>query len=363
MDPRSWQAEVVANARIVRQLRAVGDGLAWRLLQYDRRLIGILGDHPAAGPLLKTAGGVKEHERGLNSEITAVNELWRRDGDVILLNSLTNCLRVGDVTVVRDGQPTLHEVKSNPRHHRSSQRSTLERAQAAISTRLPFPRSGLRVVDLVEVYRSDVDAVADIIALARRRGCRGAKLSEGSAVLATSLIDLGHLTDESLPTTQAKIERQRLAARRRAGIESHDHSLRGVSGDLAARMPLLPPWVVFPFSPSDCALLTCDLVLIDTQISIEQLASMAADMGLRLDHSLEPGDGRLDPLRPALTLSLGDRVMTVYPNALSPLLFEFVRPASWLRAMRETLASPISNAQPWTRFRNDSAHWQPRVSS
>ena len=29
-------------------------------------------------------------------------------------------------------------------------------------------------------------------------------------------------------------------------------------------MPLLPPWVVFPLAPPDCALLTCDLLLIDT---------------------------------------------------------------------------------------------------
>lgn len=358
-DPESWVTEVVAHARIVRHLRAVGDGMAWRLLHYDRRIIGVLADSPTAGPLVKRADSSPDHERGFTAEIAAVNDLWQRDGDVAMLNSLTNCLRIGDVTVVRDGKPTLHEVKSNPRNYRSAQRSKIEKAQAAIGTRLQFPRSGMRVVDLAEEFDSDLDAIAGIVALARSRGVRGAKLSEGRAVLATSLVDLGRLTDESLPQAQARIDRERRSATRRAGIGSHDHTLRGVSGDLASRMPLLPPWVVFPLAPPDCALLTCDLLLIDTQFSLDVLSSLAAEAGLRLEHSLALQHDRLDPLQPALSLSLGARSMTVYPNSLSPLLFEFVKPSTWIRGMREVLATPFPDPQPWGRFRNDHAFWQP----
>lgn len=54
-DPRDWELEAVAAARIVRQLRDVGDGLAWRVHRYDRAVITALSNHPTSGLIVGKA--------------------------------------------------------------------------------------------------------------------------------------------------------------------------------------------------------------------------------------------------------------------------------------------------------------------
>lgn len=106
-DPSSvatWQFEVFIAERIARQLRCVGDGLAWRAFNYDRRVIAALSRNESPGHL-------KESE-GLGYELGRVTDLWRERRHFGLLHDLTNCLRIADVTeFVDDRERLLHEVK------------------------------------------------------------------------------------------------------------------------------------------------------------------------------------------------------------------------------------------------------------
>lgn len=72
--------------------RTIGDGMAWRALNYDRRAISALGARARVGRLSEGSG--------LDAEL---GELAAREdeGDFAILNDLTNCLLHGDVTIVR----------------------------------------------------------------------------------------------------------------------------------------------------------------------------------------------------------------------------------------------------------------------
>ena len=102
-DPRTWHIEDLVSDRVCRQLRAVGDAVAWRVSGYDRRYIIALSSN--ASP------GVMAGKTGLPAELGAATELRKR-GSFALLHDLTNCLRIGDITEFKsDGSKLLYEIK------------------------------------------------------------------------------------------------------------------------------------------------------------------------------------------------------------------------------------------------------------
>jgi len=72
------------------RIRVIGDGIAWRALDYDRASLRLLAEHaPVAAPQLDT---------GLANEVGALMELAKRY-EIVVLNAITNFLRVGDITL------------------------------------------------------------------------------------------------------------------------------------------------------------------------------------------------------------------------------------------------------------------------
>lgn len=68
----SWELEAFIYERLARQLRTVGDGLAWRCFGYDRRMILTLCRNAAAGPMYG--------KEGLPYELGRIQELWEKEG-------------------------------------------------------------------------------------------------------------------------------------------------------------------------------------------------------------------------------------------------------------------------------------------
>jgi hypothetical protein len=102
-------------------LRSVGDGLAWRAVGYDRRAIRIIGrGHRVAW---------FSEGKGLDAELSALEDFWKQ-GAVAVLNDMTNCLRHGDITVVRSERETLElvEIKAGGRGEKERRRTAWRRS-------------------------------------------------------------------------------------------------------------------------------------------------------------------------------------------------------------------------------------------
>ena len=357
-DAVAWEREAFVHERLFRQLRAIGDGLAWRVFEYDRTIIAALSSNKSPGPLVKQAGSLDDDATGLTTELRRIDEVWNERKHFALHHDLTNCLRIGDLTEVESpGRYLLHEVKTNPNNRSSTQHERMRVAVRSIVSGGPLPSSGRRVIELNQTYRTDLQKLIDLVALARQHGVKAAKLEHGRALVVTSFTDLERVTVGNVDDGRARFDSARRSALRRTGIDTDTHHLRGVSGDLAARAPLLPPWAIYPLRPEECAGLICDAIVFEVVVSTAALARLLELQGLAVE--VLAGTGELDAHAGVFRISHGNRVLNVYPNSISSLFYELLHPAVWAEGTAELIRRPIPMTDVMHRYRNDHAPWLP----
>jgi hypothetical protein len=243
-DPDSWRLEDLTRERVVRQLRSVGDGLAWRVTGFDRCFILALSRNAQAGPMAGKAG--------LPFELGAVIELWEQRGHFALLHDLTSCLRIGDITeFTTDGRRLLHEVKAHGKGT-APQLQRMETAVRAVNEGGPLPGSTERLLQVETPLATDLHLLKVALDLADTRGVVGVKAPGGRALVAgnaRTLARSGSNPDAALADWNSSRQR----ALRRAGIDSHNHHLSMRTGDWAARNPAAVPYAVYPLAQPSAA--------------------------------------------------------------------------------------------------------------
>jgi hypothetical protein len=152
----------VAAKRHVHLLRVIADGLAWRLL--DPHLIRTLAKNP--GPPAK----ITRHDPGFAFTIEVAYKVTLQ-GQIAIVNDLTNFLRIGDITAVGLDGATLIECKATqtPRLHdkrgrRARQRERGEKSAEYLNTSETQDSEGGTVVavDIPDIPPK-YDAVRDLL--------------------------------------------------------------------------------------------------------------------------------------------------------------------------------------------------------
>jgi hypothetical protein len=137
----TWQMELDICERVARQFRCVGDALAWRVFGFEREYITTLARNQSPGMM---AGKL-----GLPAELALVEKAWKEDSQFALMHDLTNCLRIGDISVFTDEGP---HIAHGRRPGTAAWSGWTGRADAQrITDRAALPdchRSGTRSVDL-----------------------------------------------------------------------------------------------------------------------------------------------------------------------------------------------------------------------
>lgn len=349
-DLESWRLEAFVYERLARQLRTVGDGLAWRCFGFDRRIILALSRNQLSGMMFG--------QEGLRYERTMVEDLWTANGNFALMHDLTTCVRITDLTEFRPGGVCrLHEVKKS----RDADKKQKERAQAAVDAitnggPLPGPREDARLVGVSQPHRTNLGQLNDLLQLARQHGARGMKLSQGRAMMASYAPAIPvHWIDD--PTGTKKLETIERRAQKRAGIDDASAHVRGVSADMAARSPIIAPWSIFPFAADDCAELITDRMIVQTTVSADALADHFESLGLHAEVALPVAGGELRGDTAVLRVSWRDHQLTIHADGLSQLLYELVEPKTWALAIREVLTGANQPAEPVLVFNDESKTW------
>ena len=222
-------------------IRSIGDGIAWRALDYDRAVTHLMAEHATKQQIMS---------EGLMGELLEWSIRFDKGTGIAILNSLTNCLAVGDVTVVNDdGSAEIVEVKSS--NTKSRRKIRQKHKMREVVTLLS---SGAGETDDKEVSikilpikpESGLDKIAALLSDAETRGWAGGKISN---CLYVECFDFQTLKSFAAVKKDVDAARKKMIGE---WEERKDFVLDRSSLDVIAFSPNCAPFSIFPFSNRTC---------------------------------------------------------------------------------------------------------------
>jgi hypothetical protein len=347
----AWRLEDVVLERAARQLRAVGDALAWRASGFDRRYVVALAQNASSGPIA--------NKEGLDYEVGAVESIWRDTGHFALLHDITGCLRIGDVTEFgADGHRHLHEIKKSRSGRDPKQAKRMSQAVAAFNRGALLPGSDSQMVSVDIEHATHLDILGDLLDLTLQRGVRGAKVPGGRVTVVTDLVGILQMSGGDPESWLPKMNSASRSAKRRAGFPANGHELTYKSADWAARSPLAVPLGVYPIKPEDAAAIICDRVIFEVALSAELLAERARDAGYRSDVLLPDAHGNLSSSEPIIRLGRGGRWFTLHTGSLQELLPELLAMDAFFAGLATMFERVLVPPYPLLMFEHEERTWR-----
>jgi hypothetical protein len=349
----TWQLERDVCVRVSRQLRCVGDALAWKAFDYQRNFILVLSRNAPPGPMAGKTGLLAERE--------FLTRTWRDDGHFAIMHDLTSCLRIGDASVFMSGFVRLEEIKTNNEHRTTAQKNRIRTASEALRSDAPMP-TGEVLVKIDVPYRTHLDVLREVLDLAHQRGLQRAKVPGGRALVAGNLFTAPDLWSEE--KFVRRFTADMITAKRHARIV-HPHEITLKSLDQIGRSPVTPPWAIYPLSPEMCASLIVDAAFFYVSMSSTRILDALRAQGLQAQW-LQPLDEHTDRNVPLLQVdratsgrggtSIGRVTMNF--SELNRLLLELVDLDVWARHLDIMLArTDLAGVPPWPYFVDEHKVW------
>ena len=246
--PRDEQSQDIRFSRVqlffhrlyANACRAIGDGIAWRALGYDRAVTRTMCERQSQQTL--AAEGTIQELREWSSQ-------FDRGMGLAIFNALTNCLSVGDVTVVRDdGSVEVVEVKSSKT--KSSRKIRQKEKMREVVSRLetgegPVDGQKIHIEILPVAPETGLDRVEKLLDLASVRGWAAEKISN---TLYVEAFDFRKPPDETAKNALRGIREAVVGEWDRRG----DFWVEMSTLDTLAFSPNCAPFSVYPFDAKTC---------------------------------------------------------------------------------------------------------------
>ncbi|MEU4383563.1 hypothetical protein [Micromonospora echinofusca] len=352
-DHDSWLLEAEVFERIWRQLKSIGDALAWRAFRYDRRIIVALSRNASPGLMYGKDGLAKERE--------LIEGAWRDSRQFVLHHDLTAALRVGDLSVFRDdGSILLHEVKSNSNRRIKRQDQLLVDTSMVLAGEGALLPSGFTPIRTQIPLVTNMRGLREVLGLAHERtGIQGGVVSPGRAVVAASQYTATHHYRED--TFGDRFSTELARCQRKIGMGLPGHTLTMTSIDSVARWPTRPPWAIYPVAPEVAASLTADAMFFFVCMSPDVIIDRLSNAGVRAEW-MQPLDGSEEWTKPLLRVmsASGNRMLftSLTPEAIAGLMLEFIDLRSWCRQVALMLTGDVpAGTRPWPCFTDEYKVW------
>jgi hypothetical protein len=362
-----WRLERIVADRVCRQLRCVGDGLAWKALAYERPLIVALGTN-RSNPSLSS-------KKGFACELRVLKDTWENEGHFAMLHDVTNCLTVGDLTICSQMHaPWVDRAKHtcNPERwvvaevkNRNGKCMTvrrgkqLDRMQMVVDAVVNgtalvgddgVPRQLFRSTRQLKTHLRRVAAIleeASNSGHSTRRIQRNWVLSGRAPAQALK----SGLSQKDLKTTddRALIEAGFTEGRPRFLLSSAD--ILGLSRGCA-------PFSIFPFSPEICAALTCDYLAFLSVLEVTAVDDALLAAGFEQVQEITPIDLSQGD-RPVVRGLVKGKAMSINGAGLNQIMLESVDIKRQAEAMIEYCSRPDATpAIGVLTLKNERATWR-----
>lgn len=289
---------ITSNRQIVRIIKTIADGLAWRVLDFDRPFMRTMAE-PARYP-----GSVdldsKEYKKLEERAIAITANRKSR----VLLNDLTYFLRIGDLTevgkktIIWESKKSSKQLKSvytifrkGKKQELSKQMKKLVQAQVARDFReIPIGEDNIVIMDLPFSFENYSNEVSEIINEARKNMFSTRQLSD---CLIVSCTDYEQMVNHAVKTGERMWEKfndkNTWNKKHRVIAYSNFDSFYDKGGDF---MRSATPYSVYPFSDDDVMGLISGNLFLKSQLDITKVKKILEKAGwevedVDLDKSLE----------------------------------------------------------------------------
>ncbi len=240
-DCETLERELFLHRTHANCIRSIGDGIAWRTLNYDRAALRALSGKAVKQQIL---------EQGTINELQEWSTAFDTGQGVAIFNALTNWLAVGDITLVKNDQSVeIVEVKSS---NVDSGRITRQKQQMRDVSDLLKNGKGTLEGQQISIVRLDARPENDLLGLfalleeAGRIGFAGGRINNCCYVEAFDFRVMG----SAEVAWKQGIEQMKKEVP--AWSTDNDFVVRMDSLDILAFTPNCAPFSVFPFPARMC---------------------------------------------------------------------------------------------------------------
>lgn len=241
------------NKYIAKAFKEIADGVAWRTMDYARFPMRILAQGMYAGHTWGKDSGQTEELR--RAAIAASN------GVFVLINDVTNCLRIGDLTSLPEGKKgriSIAEIKrkelitaySIMQKYKKGlaldkQEERLMQAQVALEDKvMPLLSQSIPVMSITPVRHDALAGAGGVMKKAIKIGAEGRMITPYMHVDALDLSILGNFKDtEALQTLLERIAPPK-DLEPIMQFSNYDRMIQTASGQLVRSTP---PYTVYPW--------------------------------------------------------------------------------------------------------------------
>lgn len=264
-----FELDLAANRRRWTALRAVQDGIIWRLLGFERQRIAILGQ--AERP-------VNWLSASFPSEVSAAQEHWEA-GRLAVFCDLATCINTGDLLVFDTTQNQVGVVEVKEAADASENTRQLRNARIKVE----FLNKGY-TDDLAKdapvlgpgsrpPIRTHLSVLGDAFRRAERNGIAVTRAGDSYLLRAMDVRAMGEDITEAL--ARAEVEERQLRAKLGhawANASMYDfHSLDKIERDDGSAIASTAPFTIFPFDDELCAALILGWAAYRTRLNLGTL--------------------------------------------------------------------------------------------
>ena len=293
-------------------VRGIGDGIAWRTLGYDRAVTRLMSERETKQWLTSD---------GLVQELREWSRHFETGTGIAILNALTNCLAIGDVTVVRpDDSVEVIEVKNS---NTKSGRKVRQKQKMSEVVTILDKGSGqnqnrdVRIEVLPVTPETALDQIEVLLDVASREAMATKQISNCLYVEALDFVAM-----EDVEQLHAKADRLREAAvgewQKRGDLVVDMNTL-----DILAFSPNAAPFSIFPFTARTCVELMIGSKFYITYLNLSAVAREFEYRGWTIER-------RPDQLRP-------EEIQESMMRAAKDGFHVNLAPADFMRLQVETL--------------------------
>ncbi len=307
-------------------LLSIGDGLAWRVLGYDRAALAILGQGERVA---RFADGP-----GFEREVQEIFRFWEDDGVFALHNDLTTCLRHGDLTVRRNGSVELYEVKLS--EHVTPDSPQMQRMTDAVTLlnegRVKAPTGqAMRLHRIPLPFRTALPNLPALMAKTRHSGYATMMASPCQFVAAIDYRAAAGHEDKLLRIHEKAKERLGWLDGKQRTIEWFAAGRR--MRDRRYSFAALAPLTIYPLPAVDVADLTLGCIDLYCILNTDILERMFAGKGIHATVATPPSAND-SFLRAELQIDRRRLVIGINPQLREQMLLELMTPANVIGAVR-----------------------------